>query len=125
MGMMFVDFATGLPHVRSGAIRALAVTTAARSALLTDVPSMKEVGLPEFDMNSWNAIFAPAGTPQPIIVRLNKELRDIVADPVIYERLKQIGFDAFTSTPEELREFVRVELDKWGRWIKEAGIQPE
>jgi tripartite-type tricarboxylate transporter receptor subunit TctC len=125
ISMMFVDFATGLPHVRSGAIRALAVTTAARSALLTDVPSMKEVGLPEFDMNSWNAIFAPAGTPQPIIVRLNKELRDIVADPVIYERLKQVGFDAFTSTPEELREFVRVELDKWGRWIKEAGIQPE
>ena len=125
ISMMFVDFATGLPHVRSGAIRALAVTTAARSALLADVPSMKEVGLPEFDMNSWNAIFAPAGTPRPIIVRLNKELRDIVADPAIYERLKQIGFDAFTSTPEELREFVRVELDKWGRWIKEAGIQPE
>jgi tripartite-type tricarboxylate transporter receptor subunit TctC len=125
ISMMFVDFATGLPHVRSGAIRALTVTTAARSALLVDVPSMKEVGLPEFDMNSWNAIFAPAGTPRPIIVRLNKELREIVADPVIYGRLKQIGFDAFTSTPEELGEFVRVELDKWGRWIKEAGIQPE
>ena len=62
---------------------------------------MKEVGrCRQFDMNSWNAIFAPAGTPQPIIVRLNKELRDIVADPAIYQRLKQIGFDAFTSTPE-------------------------
>ena len=124
ISMMFVDFSTGLPHVRSGAVRALAVTTAARSALLTDVPSMKEVGL-EFDMNSWNAIFAPAGTPKPIVVRLNKELRDIVADPVIYERLKQIGFDAFTSTPEELGEFVRVELGKWGRWTRDANIQPE
>ena len=125
ISMMFVDFSTGLPHVRSGAIRALAVTTAVRSALLPDVPSMKEVGLPEFDMNSWNAIFAPAGTPQPIVVRLNKELRDIVADPVVYERLKSVGFDAFTSTPAELGEFVRVELGKWGRWIKDAGIQPE
>ena len=58
-------------------------------------------------------------------MRLNKELREIVADPVIYGRLRTIGFDAFTSTPEELGEFVRGELVKWGRWTKEAGIQPE
>jgi putative tricarboxylic transport membrane protein len=124
ISMMFVDFPSGLPHVTSGAARALAVTTAARSALVPDVPSMKEVGI-DFDMASWNAIFAPAGTPKPIVTRLNKELREIVADPVVYARLRSFGFDAFTSTPEELREFVQVELDKWGRWIKEAGIQPE
>ena len=124
ISMMFVDFPSGLPHVKSGAVRALAVTTAARSALVPDVPSMKEVGI-DFDMASWNAIFAPAGTPKPIVSRLNKELREIVADPVVYARLRSFGFDAFTSTPEELGEFVKGELVKWGRWTKDAGIQPE
>jgi tripartite-type tricarboxylate transporter receptor subunit TctC len=124
ISMMFVDFPSGLPHVKSGGIRALAATTATRSALMPDVPSMKEVGL-DFDMASWNAIFAPAGVPKPIVVRLNKELREIVADPAVYGRLKNFGFDAFTSTPEELGEFVKGELVKWGRWTKDAGIQPE
>jgi tripartite-type tricarboxylate transporter receptor subunit TctC len=124
ISMMFMDFPTALPHVKSGAFRALAVTTAARSALVPDVPSMSEVGL-DFDMASWNAIFAPAGTPKPIVDRLNKELREIVADPVNYSRLRSVGFDAFTSTPEELGGFVRGELVKWGRWTRDAGIQPE
>jgi tripartite-type tricarboxylate transporter receptor subunit TctC len=124
ISMMFVDFPSGLPHVRSGAVRALVVTTAARSALVPDVPSMSEVGL-DFDMASWNAIVAPAGTPVPIVTRLNKELRGIVADPVNYARLGAVGFDAFTSTPEELGAFVRGELVKWSRWTKEAGIVPE
>jgi tripartite-type tricarboxylate transporter receptor subunit TctC len=124
ISMMFVDFPSGLPHVKSGALRALATTTANRSVLMPDVPSMKEVGL-DFDMASWNAIFAPAGVPKPIVVRLNKELREIVADPAVYGRLKSFGFDAFTSTPEELGEFVKGELVKWGRWTKDAGIQPE
>jgi len=124
ISMMFVDFATGLPHVKSGAVRALAVTTADRSTLVPDVPSMKEIGL-DFDMASWNAIFAPAGTPRPIVDRLNKELRAIIADPVVRERLRNVGFDAFSSTPDELGEFVRGELVKWSRWTKEAGIKAE
>ena len=124
ISMMFVDFPSGLPHVRSGAVRALVVTTAARSALVPDVPSMSEAGL-DFDMASWNAIVAPAGTPAPVVTRLNKELREIVADPVNYARLRAVGFDAFTSTPEELGAFLRGELVKWSRWTKEAGIVPE
>jgi tripartite-type tricarboxylate transporter receptor subunit TctC len=124
ISMMFMDFPTALPHVQSGAIRALVVTTAARSALVPGVPSMSEVGL-DFDMASWNAIFAPAGTPKPIVDRLNKELRAIVADPAVYARLRSFGFDAFTSTPEELGDFVKGELIKWGRWTREAGIKPE
>jgi tripartite-type tricarboxylate transporter receptor subunit TctC len=124
ISMMFVDFATGLPHVQSGAVRALAVTTADRSTLVPDIPSMKEVGL-DFDMQSWNAIFAPAGTPRPIVDRLNKELRAIIADPVNRQRLRNVGFDAFSSTPDELGEFVRGELVKWSRWTREAGLKPE
>jgi tripartite-type tricarboxylate transporter receptor subunit TctC len=91
---------------------------------MPDVPSMKEVGI-DFDMASWNAIFAPGGTPQPIVARLNKELREIVADPVVYGRLRNFGFDAFTSTPEELGAFVKGELVKWRRWTSDAGINPE
>ena len=125
ISLMFADYPSALPHVRSGAIRAIAVTTTERSALLPDIPSMKEVGLPEFDMHSWNGIFAPAGTPAPIIARLNGELRAIIADPAVYARLKEFGFDAFTSTPEELGSFVKEELVKWGRWTREAGLQPE
>ena len=124
ISMTFVDFATGLPHVQSGALRALAVTTAERSALVPDVPSMKEVGL-DFDMVSWNGIFAPAGTPRPIVDRLNKELRAIIADPAVQARLRAVGFDAFSSTPDEFGEFVRGELAKWSRWTREAGIRPE
>ena len=124
ISMMFVDFPSGLPHVQSGAVKALAVTTAERSVLVPGVPSMKEVGL-DFDMQSWNAIFAPAGTPQPIVTRLNKELREIVADPAVYARLRSFGFDAFTSTPEQLGEFIKGELVKWQRWTAAAGIKPE
>jgi tripartite-type tricarboxylate transporter receptor subunit TctC len=124
ISMMFVDFPSGLPHVQSGAVKALAVTTAEPSALVPGVPSMKQAGL-DFDMHSWNAIFAPAGTPQPVITRLNKELREIVADPAVYARLRSFGFDAFSSTPEELGAFIKGELVKWQRWTAESGIKPE
>lgn len=125
ISLMLADYPSALPHVRSGAIRALAVTTTERSALLPDIPSMKEVGLPEFDMHSWNGIFVPTGTPASVVSRLNSELRAIVADPVVYARLKEFGFDAFTSTPAELGSFVKEELEKWGRWTKEAGLLAE
>ena len=69
----------------------------------------------------WNAIFAPANTPKPIVLRLNAELRRIIADPTVKERLAGIGFDAFASTPEELE----MDLANWSKWVREAGIEPE
>jgi tripartite-type tricarboxylate transporter receptor subunit TctC len=118
LAMMFVDFALGSPQAKAGNVRALAVTTKERSALLPDIPSMTEVGLPSFD-------FAPANTPKPIVLRLNAELRRIIADPTVKERLAGIGFDAFASTPEELEMFVREDLANWSKWVREAGIEPE
>jgi tripartite-type tricarboxylate transporter receptor subunit TctC len=106
-------------------VRALAVTTKERSALLPDIPSMTEAGLPAFDLIPWNAIFAPANTPRPIVQRLNAELRRIISDPKVKERLAGLGFDAFASTPEELDAFVREDLAKWTKWVREAGIEPE
>ena len=107
VAMMFVDFALGWPQAKAGNVRALAVTTKERSALLPDIPSMTEAGLPAFDLIPWNAIFAPANTPRPIVQRLNAELRRIISDPNVKERLAGLGFDAFASTPEELDAFVR------------------
>jgi len=107
VAMMFVDFALGWPQAKAGNVRALAVTTKERSALMPDVPSMTEAGLPAFDLIPWNAIFAPANTPRPIVQRLNAELRRIISDPQVKERLAGLGFDAFASTPEELDAFVR------------------
>ena len=125
VAMMFVDFALGWPQAKAGNVRALAVTTKERSALLPDIPSMTEAGLPAFDLIPWNAIFAPANTPRPIVQRLNAELRRIISDPKVKERLAGLGFDAFASTPEELDAFVREDLAKWTKWVREAGIEPE
>jgi tripartite-type tricarboxylate transporter receptor subunit TctC len=125
VAMMFADFAIGSPQARAGTVRALAVTTKERSALLPEIPSMTEAGLPAFDLVPWNAIFAPANTPKPLIERLNRDLRAIIADPNVKERLAASGFDAFSSTPEELDAFVREDFAKWARWVKDAGIEPE
>ncbi len=125
VAMMFVDFAVGSPQAKAGNVRALAVTTKERSALLPDIPSMTEAGLPALDLVPWNAMFAPAKTPEPIIGQLNRELRRIVDDPQIKARLAALGFDAFSSTPEELATFVRADLAKWTQWVKDAGIQPQ
>ena len=125
IAMMFVDVATGLQKVRDGKLIALCVTTKVRSRLLPDLPSTAEVGLPDFDVNTWNGIFAPARTPKPIVDRLNQEFRKTVADQATFDRLAAIGFDAFTSSPEEFDAFVKAELVKWGAWIKDLGIQPE
>jgi tripartite-type tricarboxylate transporter receptor subunit TctC len=122
---MFIDLAAGLSSVKSGRVRALAVTTAERSAILPELPSMKEGGISDFDITSWNGVFVPAVTPKEIIEKLNKTLRDIIAKPETKAKLAELGFDAFSSTPEELDAFVKQQLVNWNRMIKEAGIEPE
>ena len=125
VSMMFTDLASGIGNVKAGRMRALAVTTARRSALVPDLPSMEEAGVPNFDLNSWNGVFAPAGTPADVVTRLNAELVKLVAKPDVKEKFAQIGFDAFTSTPAELDAFVRSELVKWAKLVKDAGIEAE
>ena len=125
VSFMFVDLTSGMAMVRSGGLRAIAVTTAERSAILPDIPSMAEAGLAGFDITSWNGIFAPANLPKDITARLNETLRTIIAKPEVKARLAEMGFDAFSSSPEELDAFVKSELVKWTKLIKEAGIEPE
>src|SRR5215813_1773395 len=125
VSMMFTDLTPGLPHVRSGALRALAVTRKARSRLLPDVPSLHESGLTDFEVDSWAGLFAPANTAPDIVTLLNGEVRRIIGDKDINAQIGNIGFEAFSSTPEELGEFVKLQLGRWGAMIKDAGIEPE
>jgi tripartite-type tricarboxylate transporter receptor subunit TctC len=125
VSMMFIDLTSGLPHVKANALRALAVTRMQRSALLPELPSLHEAGVVNFDMDSWMGMFAPAHTPPEIVARLNTELCKIIDNADIKARIGTLGFEAFSSTPAELGSFVKIQLDKWTRMIKDAGIEPE
>lgn len=125
VSMMFTDLTIGLPHVRSGALRALATTRLQRSTLLPDLPTLDEAGVKGFDMDSWAGLFAPAGTPPEIVAKLNAELRKIIDNPDTKARIAVLGFEAFSSSTAELNEHVKVQLVKWTRMIKDAGIEPE
>jgi tripartite-type tricarboxylate transporter receptor subunit TctC len=125
ISMMFTDLTPGLPHLRAGTLRGLAVTRIKRSALLPDLPTLDESGVPGFDMDSWAGMFAPANTPPDIVARLSTELRKIIDNPETKATIANVGFEAFSSSPEELDAFVRAQLIAWTRMIKDAGIQAE
>src|SRR3984885_13918478 len=125
VSMTFTDLTPGLPHVNAGSLRALGITRLKRSVLLPDLPTFDESGLKDFEVESWAGLFAPAGTPAEIVNRLNVETRKIVGNPQIKAQIAQIGFEVFGSTPEELGDFVKAQLVKTGRMVKDAGIEPE
>ena len=125
ISMMSVDLTSAMPHVHSGAVRALAVTRIARSALFPELPTLDELGMKGFDLDAWAGIVVPAQTPTAIVAQLNTELRKILDDPQIKSKLGNVGFETISSSPSELEEFIKVQLGKWGTMIKDAGIQPE
>jgi tripartite-type tricarboxylate transporter receptor subunit TctC len=125
VSMMFVDFTSGIPHVRAGTLRALAVTRIKRSSLFPELPTMDEAGVTGFDMDAWAGFVAPAHTPPEVVAVLNKELRKIIDDPKMKDVFNKVGFEAFSSSPEELGEHVKVQLGKWKKMVDDAGIQPE
>ena len=121
--LMFTDIAGGRPQVDAGTMRVLAVTGAKRSAMFPDVPTMRELGL-DIVTDSMIAVFAPAGTPPPILGRLNAELTRIIetSEPV-RNRIKQLGLDPATMTLPEIDAFVRSELPRWAEMIRRAGLE--
>ena len=123
--VMFTDFTSGMPFVKSGRLHAMAVSTAKRSDLVPDLPSMEEAGVPNFDINSWNGYFGPAGLPADIVKTLNTAINKIVNDPATKQRLAQLGFDAFSGTPEDFNKFVQEQYVLWGKLIKDANITPQ
>ncbi|KNE28078.1 MULTISPECIES: Bug family tripartite tricarboxylate transporter substrate binding protein [Achromobacter] len=122
---MFTDLASGLPFVQSGQLRALAVSTAERSVIVPDLPSMAEAGVKDFDLNSWNGYFGPAGLPPEVVAKLNAAINQVVAKPEVKKRLAGLGFDAFSSTPEAFAQFVSEQRTLWGKLIKDAGIEQQ
>lgn len=123
--MMFVDVAAGMPLVKSGQLKAIAVSTAARSALLPELPSMAEAGVKDFDLISWNGYFGPAGLPPEVVTKVNAAINQIVNDPETKKRLSVLGFDAFSGTPQNFAGFVDQQLTLWKKLIQDAGIKPE
>ncbi len=123
---MIVDLLPALPHIQSGKLRALGVTTPTRAVLMPSVPTMAEAGgLPGYELMGWMAMAAPAGTRPDIVARLNTEVTKILAKPDIKEAFLKAGVEVSTSSPEGMTSFVIAERDKWAAMVKEAGITPE
>ena len=123
--LMFTDVAAGMPFVKSGQMRALAVSTATRSSIVPDLPSMAEAGIKDFDLNSWNGYFGPAGMSTEMVAKINAAINQIVNDPDTKAKLANLGFDAFSGTTTDFANFVGQQLVLWKGLIQDAGIKPE
>lgn len=121
--MLFDQVPAVLPHVHSGKVRALAVTTAQRSSAAPDIPTMAEAGVPGYDVNVWFGLLAPTGTPNPIITRLNAEMNKALHDPEFRASLVKMGVDPMPSAPAEFEAFLRAELRRWARIVKTSGAK--
>ena len=123
--LMFDNLASSLAQVRGGKIRALAVTTAQRSALAPELPTIAESGLPGFDISTWFGVFVPAGTPREVVDRLHAEFAKALAAPDIREKMLNLGAEPVASRPEEFAAYIRAEADKYARVIKASGARAD
>ena len=123
--LMFDAISTSLPSIRSGSIKALAWTGAKRSAILPDLPTIAESGVPGYDTTSWLAMFAPANTPDDIIQKVNATVRKTLNKTDVKEKQAALGIEVVTSSPGELDQTVRTEMEKWSVLIKKLGIKVE
>jgi tripartite-type tricarboxylate transporter receptor subunit TctC len=125
IAMMVDNIVSALPFMKSGLIKGVAMTSAKRSGVLPDLPTVAESGVPGYESVAYFAIFAPAGTPAGVVRRLNGELVKIVNTPQVKARLIELGADPVGSTPEALAEVRRAEQLKWAKVIQEAGVKPQ
>ena len=123
--MFFGNMSSALPHVKSGRVRALAVTGGKRSANVPDLPTIAESGVPGYEVYEWNGVFAPAGTPAAIVNRLQAEIARIMHLPEVSEKLAALGAEAVANTPQEAAAFVKAEIAKWTMVVKQANIKAE
>jgi tripartite-type tricarboxylate transporter receptor subunit TctC len=123
--MMFENIAIMQPHIKKGSLKALAISSSKRSALLPGVPTVAETGqgLEGFEVLGWFAIMAPAKTPAPVLSFLNGELNKMITKPAIVTRFQELGAEPMSGTPEQAAAYIRAEQEKWGKVIREAGIK--
>jgi tripartite-type tricarboxylate transporter receptor subunit TctC len=122
--VMFDNMPSALPMAKEGKIRALAQTTAKRSAAAPDVPTVAET-VPGFEATTWFAVFAPAGTPKDVVDRVNAEMKRVFALPDVQDKLKTLGLETWISTPDELARFQAAEITKWAKVVKESGARAD
>jgi tripartite-type tricarboxylate transporter receptor subunit TctC len=122
VSMMFADFTTAMPHVKADTVRPLGISRIQRSSLYPELPTLDEAGIKGFNLDTWAGIVAPAGTPPAVVTKLNGALRTVIDNPDVQAKFKNVGFEGFSSTPEELGAFIKVQLGVWGKMIKDAGI---
>lgn len=125
VNIMFDTVPAALPHIQSGALKALATTGAQRSPQLPDVPTIGEAFLPGFEASTWGMIIAPANLPPPVLAKLNTDIRAALQNPTVVDRHKTLGAGIVSNSPDEMRSFVQAEMDKWVAAARSAGIQPQ
>jgi len=123
--LIFATTASAIPHIKSGRIKGIAVTTAKRSSLLPELPTISEAGLAGFDANNWYGLVVPAKTPRAIIDQLNAEVRKVLAMPEVRTTLFNQGLDPAPGTPEQFGAYIKSERVKWAKVIKESGAKAE
>ena len=123
--LVVIGISAAAPQIKAGRLRALAVVAPRRSPALPDVPTVGEAGLPNFEVTTWYGLLAPAGTPRPIVSRLNASLARAMHAADLRERLAAIATEPVTSTPEEFGELIKREMAKWGQVVREAGLQAD
>ena len=119
----FSPISAALPHVRDGKLIALGVSSAKRSSVLPNVPTIAESGLPGFDYNLWVGVFAPAGTPAEVVEKINRDVNRVLREPEVRERMTALGAEAMPMTPAEFDKFMRLEMDDAAKVVKAAGIK--
>lgn len=120
--MLFTNMSTMAPFIKAGRLRGLGVSGSKRSAVLPEVPTMAEAGYPQLDMGTWFALLAPAGTPRAIVTQLNQQIVKVVALPDVRQQLGNQGVEPSASTPEEAGQFLKNDVARWGKIIKDAGV---
>jgi tripartite-type tricarboxylate transporter receptor subunit TctC len=123
VNMAFDNLSASMVHIKAGKLKALATTGATRSAALPDLPTVSEAGLPGYESTSWNAVFAPAGTPREVIDKLNREINAILQSPETRKYFSEQGAEAGGGTPEQLGALVRSETVKWSKVVKDSGAK--
>jgi tripartite-type tricarboxylate transporter receptor subunit TctC len=123
--VMFDNTPNVLPHVRAGKLKALGVSTKARTPLAPDVPSVDEAGVPGYDVSVWFGVLTVAGTPRDVVQRLNTEMVKILTSSEIRERFGKMGVQVVAGTPEHFSQFLKGEVDRWAKVVRDAGIKAD